>query len=121
MTMRGVYKNALLITTFVLSQIPFIFRGDKTRVDWYLLIEHSKRIDFAVLFYAYAVNFLILSYILHYKNGIDRRITRFILIVTSLDLIHLIILAKQGFGFAKIGVAILLLLGYDFIKKRINE
>ena len=121
MMMKEVYNNTALIATFILSQIPFAFKGQTFRVDWYLFIEHTKRIDYAILFYAYSINFIILSYILHYKKKVDKRLTRLILTITVLDLIHLLLIAKQGFGMAKIGIAVLIVLSYDLYKKNASN
>lgn len=102
---------------FILSQVPFAFRGAKLRVDWFLLIEHTKRIDFAILYLTYCINFLILTYALHYRIKVGKFITRLVFTISILDLIHYLTLAKQGFGVAKIGVAFLICLGYDTFKR----
>lgn len=99
-------KNYFLLFTFVLSQLHTIFRGSKTRVDWYLLIDYTRRIDFAVMYTTTAINFFILSYCLRFPKGVEKEITEFIFIVTSLDLLHLILLSKLRFGMVKIFLAI---------------
>ena len=95
-----------------------MFFGTKHEVDISFFSNRVARLDFAVLYYSIAINFLILSYCLHYPKGLDKRVTRLILIVTSLDLVHLIVYAKQGFGVVKIGIAILIFIAYDIYKKR---
>lgn len=115
---KGYLKNLALLSTFVISQIHTLFSTYKDwRVDWYLLIEHSKRVDFAVFYSGIAINFLIMAYCLHYPKGISRGISRFILIITVLDMFHLLLMARQGFGMAKIGIALLIYIAYVFYNK----
>ena len=118
---RYYIKNTFLASTFIISQIHTMFRGKQTRVDWYMLIEKTTRIDYAVYFSGIAINFLILAYCLHYPRGISRNITRFILIVTILDVIHLVLFAKQGFGISKIGIALLIYIFYVFFRKNYGD
>ncbi len=66
------------------------------------------------MYYANAINFLIIAYCLHYNKGISKTVTMLILTITSLDIIHLMLFAKQGFGMAKIGLAILILGIYEW-------
>lgn len=101
-------KNKFLLSIFVTAQIPSLFYGTKERMNLSLLIERSTRLDFVAYYYAVGINFLILAYCLHYHKGVSKRVTRFILIVMSLDLLHLLLFAKQKYGMAKIGIAILL-------------
>jgi hypothetical protein len=108
-------KNTLLLSTFLLSQLHTLFRGDKQRVDWSLLIDHSRRIDYAVMYMSIAINFLILAFCLHYPKGVNKNVTRFILIITILDMLHLVLFSKIGFGMAKIGIAFVVYLLYEFI------
>jgi len=60
------------------------------------------------MYYGIAVDFLIMAYCLHFPVGVDRRVSKFILIITFLDLLHLITVAKHDFGVSKIGIAILI-------------
>jgi len=115
-------KNVLLLSTFVIGQIPSLFFGTVKRWNLALFVERSTRLDFFAMYYANAINFLILAYCLHYSRQISKKATRFILIVTSLDIIHLIFFAKQGYGMSKIGIAIIIyiILTYD-IKQLVKE
>ena len=101
-------KNKILLSTYVISMLPSLFYGTSTRM--WLSIFHGRpkttRLDFVVLYYTIAVNFLILAYCLHYNKGISKKITKLILIIAVLDFIHLFFFAKQGFGIAKIGLAL---------------
>ena len=90
---------------FLLSSLHTLFRGSKTRVDWYLLIDYTRRIDFAVMYTTTAINFFILAFCLKFPKGIREEIKDFILIVVSLDLLHLILLSKLRFGLVKIFLA----------------
>lgn len=110
-------KNYFLLSTFILSQLHTIFRGYKTRVDWYLLIDYTRRIDFAVMYTTTAINFFILAYCLHFPKGVRKEVSQFILIVTSLDLLHLILLSKLRFGIVKIFLAIIIYYIIKMFKK----
>lgn len=102
-------KNKILFSVFLISQVPSLFFSDTTdRMNLSLITIRSTRLDFVALYYGNAISFLIMAYCLHYKRGIDHRITKFILIVTCLDFLHLLVFAKQGFGMSKIGLAILI-------------
>lgn len=111
-------KNVILLLSYVIGYLPKLFFGSTYRISLGVFTERSTRIDFFVMYYSIAISFLILAYCLHYPKGLDKRVTRLILTITSLDLLHLIFLAKQGYGLEKIGLAILIVVGYDLFKKR---
>ena len=108
------YKNIVLLSTFIIGQIPTLFFGTVKRFNLALFVERSTRLDFFALYYANAINFLILAYCLHYSKNISKKATRFILIITSLDMIHLIGFAKQGYGMSKIGIALIIYFSYEY-------
>lgn len=111
-------KNHLLLSTYIISVLPKIFFDSEKRLNLGIFIERSTRIDFFVMYYTIAINFLIMAYCLHYPRGIDKRFSRLILIITILDFLHLLLFAKQGFGVVKIGLAMSFLVGYEIYKKR---
>lgn len=102
----------------VISQLPSVFYREKWRVGLALFYERSTRIDFAVLYYTWAINFLILAYCLHYPKGITKIMSRFILVTAVFDLIHLILFAQQVFGYSKVAIAIGIVLIYEKIGKK---
>ena len=108
------YKNIVLLSTFIIGQIPTLFFSTVKRFNLALFVERSTRLDFFALYYANAINFLILAYCLHYSKNISKKVTRFILIITSLDMIHLIGFAKQGYGMSKIGIALIIYFSYEY-------
>jgi len=103
-------KNKLLFITVVIAYIPSYFFGTVERMNLALITIRSTRLDFVALYYTTAINFLILAYCLHYRDGISPKVTKFILIITSLDFIHLFLFAKQGYGISKIGIALIIYL-----------
>ncbi len=116
--MTSKFKNGLLLSCFGIGQLPVLFFGSAKRFNLSFFVERSTRIDFIAMYYANAISFLILSTLLAYPKGVDRRIARFILIVCYLDFLHLLMFAKQGFGMSKIAIAILFYYTYEIIKKR---
>ena len=113
-------KNTILIFLYVISLIPKEFYGTDYRV-WLSIFhgrENTTRLDMFCLYYINQITFIIIAYCLHYNKGLNKVITRLILILTVLDFWHLVLYAKQGFEIPKIALAILILLGYEIIKKR---
>ena len=102
----------------MLTLIPKTVFGLDARFNLGLFIERSTRIDYVLMFYTNAISFLILAYCLHYPKGLDKRVTRLILTITGLDMVHLLLYAKQDFGVVKIGTAILIVVLYDLFNKR---
>lgn len=112
-------KNILLIATYFISYIPIYFSGTTERL-WLSVFRgrpKDTRLDFVLLYYGTAINFLILAYCLHYPKGVNAIITRFVLIITGLDFIHLFLYAKQGFALEKLVLAFTLL-GYYQLKHK---
>jgi len=93
-----------------------MFYGEVERYNLCLLIERSTRVDFFAYYYSIAIQMLILAYCIHWNEGLNKKITKFIFVVTILDLIHLGLLASQGFGVSKIGIAALIIFYPDIIE-----
>jgi len=115
------FKNTLLLSTVGLSMLHTLFHGMKTKVDIYLFIDYSRRIDYAIMNLTTSVNFLILSYCLMYPKGISIDTKRFILIICILDLIHYITVSKVYFGTVKIIFAVILFYLYRYLKNDIKR
>lgn len=113
---KATLKNSLLLSTAFLSMLHTLFYGLKTRVDWYLFIDYTRRLDFAVMYLTTSINFIILSYCMMYPQGIYRDVKRFILIICILDLIHYLTVSKVYFGIHKIVFAVLIFYCYRFFK-----
>lgn len=99
-------KNKLLILSLVLGNLPRTFFNLDKRINLSIFIERSTRIDFFYMYYVTSINFMILAYCLYKNKGVDKRISKFILILTVLDFLHLLLFASKGFGMAKIGIAL---------------
>lgn len=113
-------KNKILLSTYVISLLPKVFFDLKDEKEYRLGIfnDWSVTLDWYFTFYSAIIGFFIMAYCLHYPNGIDKHVSRLILIITILDLLHLVLFAMQGFGLVKIGTAIALTIGYEIYKKR---
>ena len=101
--------------------LPSMFYSSDTRIQMSLLLDDTRKVGFVVYYYTIAINFLLLTYCLHYNKGLDKRVTRLLLIIAGLDLVHLVTISKQGFGMAKIGIALGLLMGYEYYVKRYGK
>lgn len=110
-------KNWIIISLYLLAQIPTHFFGTTATRNLALtdyFIKYEMTLDWVVYFYVNYLSFLLLAYCVHYNKGINKSVTRFILIVSILDMIHLMIGAMQGYGMAKIGIAIVLIGIYEW-------
>ena len=116
--MKDRIKNTLLIGVLILSQVPSVFFGTTERMNLSLLVERSTRLDFVAMYYVNAIDFLILSYCLWFPKGINVNIKFFIFLMCLLDLFHLLLFAKQGFGITKMGIAVIIYFIYDTIKNK---
>lgn len=106
---KGQYKNLLLSSTYLLSQIHRYFKDSGS--IWLSVFHGRERptdIQQAIFYYTLSINFIILSYCMHFNRGVDRRLSLLILIMTVLDFIHLFLYAKIGFGFVKIFLSIII-------------
>lgn len=104
-------KNWILISLYVLTQIPSSFFGTTVTRNLALtdyFVSHEMSLDWVMYFYMNYLSFLLLAYCLHWNKGISKKVTLFIFIVCVLDMVHLMLGALQGYGMAKIGIAILL-------------
>lgn len=112
-------KNLLVLFVFFIGDIHSLFYGSVARLNLGLFVERSTRIDMFVMYYANAISFLVLAYLLHNPKGIDKRVTRLLLLVTIIDLVGMMLLSGQVFGITKIIVAFMILGVYEFRKKYI--
>jgi hypothetical protein len=69
------------------------------------------------MYYANALNFLILAYCLFRPEGVDKRVRKLIFIVTVIDFFHLALFAGQGFGESKIAIAVFVYFITEWIRK----
>lgn len=115
--MTNKFKNGLLLSCFAIGQMPALFFGTAKRMNLSVFVERSTRLDFAAMYYSNAISFIILSYLLTYPKGIDKRFARFVLIVCYLDFLHLLLFASRGFGMTKLAVAFLIYYIYEILKK----
>ena len=110
-------KNILLLSCFALGHLPVLFFGSNEKMNLSFFVERSTRMDFVAMYYTNAICFLILSYLLTYPKGVDKRFARFVLIVCYLDFLHLLLFASQGFGMTKLALGIITYFIIEVIKK----
>lgn len=110
------FKNYILFSLIILSQFYTIFRGSNVRVDWFFLVQHTRRIDYAVMYVTQYITEFVLAYCLLYPNNISRELKRLILIICGLDIIHYFLLSSIGFELEKLALAFVLSYGYKLCK-----
>lgn len=110
---KATLKNTVLLSLVIISQLHAMFRGLDIRVDWFIFIDHTRRIDYAVMYASRYIIQLVLVYCLMYPKGISKKLVRFMLILSVLDLIHYFTLSSIGFGASKILFALGIYLIYN--------
>ena len=113
-------KDWVLYFTIFISYFPTLFHGNKTRVDLFMLVETTKRIDFYFMYLGHSINYLILLFLLLFPKGISVRARQFVFLVCVIDFLHYILLSRLYFGFVKIYVAIFLYVILKQFKKWIT-
>ena len=111
------FKNYILLSIIVLSQLHVYFRGDNTRVDWYLLIEYTRRIDYAVMYLCKHIIYVIYAYVILFPIGVKKDIKVFIFMLSIADLLHYVLISHIGFSEIKIVVTLVAFALYKIIRK----
>ena len=117
MLKKTVIKDWMLYCTVLVGYFPSLFHGNKTKLDLFLLVEHSRRIDFYLMYLGHSINYLILLFLLLFPKDISVRAKQFVFLVCILDFLHYVLLSKLYFGFVKIFVAIFIYVVLRQIKK----
>lgn len=110
-------KNYLLLSILVLTELHVLFRGLKTRVDWYLLIDYTRRIDYAVMYLNKHFIYIILSYCFLFPKGILKDTKIFIFIWVLLDFVHYLLVSHIGFEWFKLTLSLIVFFIYKKVKK----
>ncbi|QIG62344.1 hypothetical protein [Tenacibaculum phage JQ] len=110
-------KNYILLSIIVLSQLHVVFRYDSQRVDWFFLIEHTRRIDYAVMYLCKHLIYVIYAYMLLFPKGISKNVKVFIFILSIYDLLHFFATSHIGGAELKILLTLLTYLLYNKITR----
>jgi hypothetical protein len=110
-------KDWMLYSTALIGYFPSLFHGNKTRVDLFLLVDHTRRIDFYFMYLGHSINYLILLFLLLFPKGLSVRARQFVFLVCILDFFHYVLLSKLYFGFVKIYAAIVIYVVLKQLKK----
>ena len=110
-------KDWILFTTVFFSYFPIVFYGMKTRVYWFVLVDHSRRIDYYFFYLGLSINYLIYSFLLRFPKGLSKGAIDFIIILNIIDVLHFVLLSKLYFGYVKVVAAIGIFYLYQRIKK----
>lgn len=110
-------KDWMLYSTALIGYFPSLFYGNEKRVDLFLLVDHTRRIDFYFMYLGHSINYLILLFLLLFPKGLSVRAKQFIFLLCILDFMHYILLSKLYFAFIKIYLAILAYVILKNIKK----
>lgn len=95
-------KNYLLLSIVLFSQAHMLFSYTKVRVDWYLLIEHTRRLDYAIMYACKHLIYVIYAYCLLFPEGIKKDTKVFIFMLAIADFVHYFTTSHIGFAFVKL-------------------
>lgn len=107
----------MLYLTVLIGYFPSLFHGNKTRLDLFLLVDHTRRIDFYFMYLGHSINYLILLFLLLFPKRLSVRARQFVFLVCILDFFHYVLLSKLYFGFVKIYAAIFIYVVLKQLKK----
>jgi hypothetical protein len=110
-------KDWMLYLTVLIGYFPSLFHGNKTRLDLFLLVDHTRRIDFYFMYLGHSINYLILLFLLLFPKGLSVMARQFVFLVCILDFFHYVFLSKLYFGFVKIYAAIFIYVVLKQLKK----
>lgn len=111
------FKNYILLSVIILSQLHVYYRGDDTRVDWYLLIDYTRRIDYAVMYLCKHVIYVIYAYLILFPLGVKKDLKVFIFMLSIADLTHYLLISHIGFSEIKIVITLIAFSIYKVLKK----
>lgn len=117
MMKKQTLKNYILLSIIVLSQLHVAFRYDSQRVDWFLFIDYTRRIDFAVMYLCKHLIYVIYAYMLLFPKGLSRNVKVFIFILSIYDLLHFFTTSHIGGAEIKLILTLITYLLYNKIKK----
>lgn len=110
------HKNYLLLSLIIISQIHVFFRGLGISVDWFLLVDKQRGLNFTVFMIGVFVRFIILHYCLLRPYGINKDLKIYLLILSTLDLLHFFLTSGLGYAIEKILVSLFILGIVKFIR-----
>lgn len=110
------HKNYLLLSLIIISQIHVFFRGLGISVDWFLLVDKQRGLNFTVFMIGVFVRFIILHYCLLRPYGINKDLKIYLLILSILDLLHFFLTSGLGYAIEKILVSLFILGIVKFIR-----
>ena len=116
-TKTQTHKDYFLLSLIILSQLHVVFRGLNTRVDWFLFIDYTRRIDYAVMYLGQYLTEIILSYCLLFPKNISKDVRVLIFTMCCADLLHYFTTSSIGFGMEKLFIVGSVFLCYKYFNK----
>lgn len=102
-------KNYLLLSLIIISQIHVFFRGLGVEIDWFLLVDKQRGLNFSVFMIGVFVRFIIVYYCLLKPFGLNKDLKTYLFILSILDLIHFFLTSGLGYAIEKILVGLFIL------------
>jgi hypothetical protein len=109
------YKNHLLFSLIILSQLHTAFRGGGNLV--WILNDVEKTYSLTCFLFVKHLTVFILYYINLKPKGVNRNLLTYLFILSGLDVIHFIVLSGFGYGMLKLVLSVFILIMYNTLKK----
>jgi len=109
------YKNTILFSLIILSQIHVLFRGVGS-FTW-VLNDVEKTFSLSTFLFVKHLTTFVLYYMIINPKGINKNLLYFCFIISGLDIIHFIVLSGFGYGLVKLILSFAILTIYYFFKK----
>jgi hypothetical protein len=109
------YKNKILFSLIILSQIHTLFR-ECGSFYWYLN-GITKTYSLSIFLFVKHLTVFVLYYITLKPKGVNRNFLLYLFILSALDILHFIILSGFGYGALKLVLSFLFVFVYLKIKK----
>ena len=87
------------------------------RVDWFLCIDHTRRIDYAIMYLCKHIIYVIYAYLVLSPKNISKDLKVFIFILSLVDLFHYFLTSHIGFEEIKLLLVAIIYVIYKIIKR----
>lgn len=108
------YKNKILLSLILLSQLHAFFRGIDINVSWYF-VDKVRSLNFSVFMTCVFVRFTLIYYLLLRPIGISKTLKQYLFILSFFDLVWWVLFSGVGYEIEKLFSSLLVLGVIKFI------
>jgi hypothetical protein len=121
MSLNTIFKNGIVVLIVLIGIAPSIFEGNKELVNWWLFVDYETTRYWSAHFYSETINFALLAFLLMYPKGVNRTLLRIFLVLTVVDVFHLIAFRKLEFVMLKHIISVFICIGWESYNKLKNN